>query len=57
MSPSETVFLAHFTGSGIDSILDMQMDDAFNYLDEALKLYELEAKAPQRVVLAGIEKR
>jgi hypothetical protein len=51
------VFLAHFTGGGIDSVLDLDSEDFFNYLDEAAKLYGIEMKAPKRVILTGIEKR
>jgi hypothetical protein len=50
------VFLAHFTGGGIDAVLDMENDDYFAYLNEAMELYKMEMKAPKRVVLAGIEK-
>jgi hypothetical protein len=51
------VFLAHYTGGGINSVLDLDSEDFFSYLDEAMKGYEMETKAPKRVVLAGIEKR
>jgi hypothetical protein len=51
------VFLAHVTGSGIGSVLDLEINDFFRYLDEAVKLYGEEAKTPKRVVLAGIEKK
>jgi hypothetical protein len=51
------VFLAHFTGGGINSVLELSAGDFFDYLDEAQKLYEMEMKRPLRVVLAGIEKR
>jgi hypothetical protein len=51
------VFLAHFTGGGVDSVLDLEVNDFFKYLDEAIKLYSGEAKAPRRVVLAGIENK
>jgi hypothetical protein len=51
------VFLAHFTGGGIESALDIPYSDFFDYLDEAMKLYEAEMKAPRRAVVAGFEKR
>ena len=50
------MFLAHFTGGGMDSVLDLDSGEFFTYLDEAVRLYEAEMKAPKRVVLAGIEK-
>jgi hypothetical protein len=50
------VFLAHFTSSGINGILELDMDDYLTYLDEAEKIYKVEMKAPKRVVLVGIEK-
>nr|DAF13299.1 MAG TPA: hypothetical protein [Caudoviricetes sp.] len=53
---SDVVFLAHFTGSGIDPILDMLVDDYFVFLDEAIKLYKEQLTIPRRVILAGIEK-
>jgi hypothetical protein len=46
-------FLAHFTGGGIDSVLDLETGEFFTYLEEAVKLYDLELKAPKRVVLAA----
>ena len=55
--PADIVFLAHFTGSGIDAVLDMIVADFFAYLDEALKLYKEQLNLPSRVILAGIEKR
>lgn len=50
------MFLAHYTGGGINGVLDLTTDEYFNYLDAALKLYEMEMKTPRRVVLSGIEK-
>jgi hypothetical protein len=51
------VFLAHFTGGGIHSVLKLSVGDFLGYLEAAEKLYEVEAKFPLRVVLAGMEKR
>jgi hypothetical protein len=50
------VFLAHFTGGGINAVLDMDTDDYFAYLEEAVELYKTEMKAPKRVAVAGFEK-
>jgi hypothetical protein len=50
------VFLAHFTGGGI-SVLDLDVEDFWSYLDEAMKLYEMEQKQINRVVISGVEKR
>jgi len=36
--------------------LDLDTDDFFDYLDEAIELYRQETDNPRRVVLAGIEK-
>ena len=55
--PSDIVFLAHFTGGGIDSVLDLMVDDYFSYLESAVDIYEKEITTPRRVVLYGIEKR
>ena len=30
---SDIVFLAHFTGGGIDGVLDLMLDDYFSYLE------------------------
>jgi hypothetical protein len=51
------VFLAHFTGGGISTVLELPAGDFCDYLGEARKLYEMEMKMPRRVILAGIEKR
>jgi hypothetical protein len=51
------VFLAHFTGGGIDSVLDLPIDDFWDYLIEAVELYKTETINPKRVVLSGIEKK
>jgi hypothetical protein len=50
------VFLAHYTGGGIKTVLDLEVDDFFAYLDEAMELYKVEMKVPERVVVAGFEK-
>jgi hypothetical protein len=50
------VFLAHFTGGGINDVLDLDMEDYFQYLEAALELYKTEMKAPKRVAVAGFEK-
>jgi hypothetical protein len=50
------VFLAHFTGGGINDVLDLEVDDYFAYLHEAIELYKAEAKMPKRVAVAGFEK-
>ena len=47
---ADIVFLAHFTGGGIDGVLDLIVEDYFAYLDR-------EEATPRRVVLSGIEKR
>jgi hypothetical protein len=61
VSPANVVFLAHFTGGGIDSVLDLGVDDFTEYFNAAIELdkalYERYAKTVTRVVLAGIEKR
>lgn len=54
---SDIVFLAHFTGGGIDGVLDLIVEDYFSYLDAAVEIYEKEITTPRRVVLSGIEKR
>lgn len=54
---SDIVFLAHFTGGGIDGVLDLIVEDYFAYLDAAVEIYEKEITTPRRVVLSGIEKR
>jgi len=50
------VFLSHYTGGGIESVLNLFVEDFFLYLDSALELYKIEIERPQRVILAGIEK-
>jgi hypothetical protein len=50
------VFLAHFTGSGINSVLDFETGDYFAYLEEAVAWHKMEMKTPKRVVVAGFEK-
>ena len=54
---ADIVFLAHFTGGGIDGVLDLIVEDYFAYLDRAVEIYEKEITTPRRVVLSGIEKR
>ena len=54
---ADIVFWAHFTGGGIDSVLDLIVEDYFAYLDRAVEIYEKEITTPRRVVLSGIEKR
>lgn len=51
------MFLSHYSGSGINEILDLTTDEYFKYLDAALELYEAEIKMPRRVILSGIEKK
>ena len=50
-------YIAHFTGGGIDGVLDLIVEDYFAYLDRAVEIYEKEITTPRRVVLSGIEKR
>lgn len=50
------VFLAHFTGGGIDAVLDMDYEDYCSFLKHAVKMYEQEITKPRRVVLSGIER-
>ena len=52
----DVVFLAHFTGGGINAVLDLIVEDYFDYLDEALKLYKEQFNVPRRVVVAGFER-
>jgi hypothetical protein len=51
------VFLAHYTGGGINSVLEMNTDEFFEYLECAFDLYKNELERPVRVVLSGIEKK
>ena len=51
------MFLAHYTGGGIDAILDMDISEFFEYLECAVEFYKIEVERPVRVVLAGIEKK
>jgi len=50
------VFLSHFTGGGIP-VLDLDVDDFWDYYDAAMKQYEMEIKMQRRVILSGIEKK
>ena len=43
---SDIVFLAHFTGGGIDGVLDLIVEDYFSYLDAAVEIYEKEITTP-----------
>ncbi|MDR3133268.1 MAG: hypothetical protein LBU42_04510 [Prevotellaceae bacterium] len=56
MSRADVVFLAHFTGGGIDAVLDMDIEEFFAYMEAAAELYKTEMKAPRRAVVAGFEK-
>jgi len=49
------VFLAHFTGGGIP-VLDLDVDEFWEYFDEAMKMQEMKMKSIHRIALAGIEK-
>jgi len=51
------VFLAHYVGGGINSVLDLEIEEFFEYYKAALEFYKLEMQRPVRVVLAGIEKK
>jgi len=51
------LFLAHYTGGGINDVLDLCVEDFFLYLDAAAKFYKLEIERPIRVVLSGIENK
>jgi hypothetical protein len=42
------VFLAHFTGGGINAVLELPAGDFCDYLGEAKKLYEMEMKMTLR---------
>jgi hypothetical protein len=57
MSHADIVFLAHYVGGGINSILDLYTDEFFEYLNAALEFYKEEIKQPTRVILSGIEKK
>ena len=54
---ADIVFIAQFTGGGIEGVLDLIVEDFFAYLDRAVEIYEKEITTPRRVVLSGIEKR
>jgi len=54
---ADVVFLAHYVGGGINSVLDLKIDEFFEYLESAVEFQKLEMQRPVRVVLAGIEKR
>jgi hypothetical protein len=50
------VFLAHYTGSGIDAVLDLDIEDYFVYMDAAVELYKTDIKTPKRAIVVGFEK-
>lgn len=43
---ADIVFLAHFTGGGIDGVLDLIVEDYFAYLDRAVEIYEKRSQHP-----------
>jgi hypothetical protein len=49
--------LAHYVGGGINEVLEMYVDDFFEYLDAVIVQRDEEIKNPTRVVLSGIEKK
>ncbi len=54
------MWLAHYTGSGIGGVLDLFIEDFWDYFDMSFKVYEqqlkIERQAPQEVILTGIKK-
>ena len=50
------MFLARYTNSGIDAILDMEVSEYFEYLNVAIKQYKQEKSIPTLVVLADPKK-
>lgn len=50
------MFLAHFTGSGINEVLDYEVNFYYIALNSALELYTEETNKIVRVVVAGLEK-
>ena len=54
---ADVVFLAHYVGGGIDNVLDLEIDEFFEYLESAVEFKKLEMQRTVRVVLVGIEKR
>ncbi len=54
---SDIVFLAHWVGGGLDAVLDLTVEDFHRYFEAALEFYRQERTLPQRVVLAGIERK
>lgn len=50
------MFLARYTSSGIPAILDLDSEEFFDYLEEALEQFQEEKRMPVRVILSGIEK-
>ena len=51
------MFLAHYVGGGIDSVLDLDSEDYFMYLESAMKFYKIDFERPMRVIVSGFEKR
>ena len=51
------MFLAHYVGGGINDILDLYVDEFFEYLEAAIEFYKEDVKRPIRVVLLGTEKK
>jgi hypothetical protein len=54
------VWLAHYTGSGIDGVLDLDEEEFWSYFDASFEVYQqqlkIERQAPQEVILTGIKK-
>ena len=54
------MWLAHYTGSGIDWVLDLIVEDFWDWFNTSFEMYEqqlkIERQAPQEVILAGIKK-
>jgi len=50
------VFLSHFTGSGLNEILDLEIDFFEISLQSAFELYRLEQESIKRVLVVGFEK-
>ena len=50
------MFLAHFTGSGINEIMDYYVDFYDECLKSAVELYEIERDSPIRAVVLGFAK-
>lgn len=50
------MFLAHFTGSGINEILNYDVDFYDECLKSSIELYELERDAPVKAIVLGFAK-